>query len=172
MAKNRVADSVTMIRSPWTSTWRPVSLICAERGGIWGPQFCWIEKPSPRCKVILHVNPGAVSSRRRLRSVPLMLELARLAMSSTASRRAYPTSPTRLVQPGLCPRSGFLYFWPIRRNPASGERKPGSSQPVADPVAGKRFQIATGPDSTRDRTGCSWNISLIKRVQAQRLSPA
>jgi hypothetical protein len=31
---------------------------------------------------------------------------------------------------------------------------------------------AADTDSTRDRIGCSWNISLKKRVQAQRLSPA
>jgi hypothetical protein len=41
--------------------------------------------------------------------VGVPLELPGLQQRSKSSRRAYPSPPTRLVQPGLCPRSGFLY---------------------------------------------------------------
>jgi hypothetical protein len=82
-------------------------------------------------------------------------------MSSTASRRAYPSPPIRLVQPGRCPRSGFLCFGVlIRRNPAARWMRAGS------PSAGTVGLIATAGesqaaacDSTPDRIGCSWPLA-------------
>jgi hypothetical protein len=50
------------------------------------------------------------------------------------------------------------------KKPGQRGCRPGSSQPVADPVAGKRScQVATGFDSTRDWIGCSYFDSAYSK---------
>jgi|SoimicMinimDraft_4_1059732.scaffolds.fasta_scaffold03056_2 hypothetical protein len=59
----------------------------------------------------------------------------------------------------------------VSKKPDRGGRGRVSCQRInAD--AGAFCVRTTDVDSTRDRIGCSWNINLKKRVQAQRLSPA
>jgi len=80
-----------------------------------------------------------------------------MGLASDASIRIFPS-----LSLGRPKRPGLLYEKPG----LARERRPGPSQPdqVLIPVTEAAFHTATGPNSTRDRIGRSWNISLEKRV--------
>ena len=80
-----------------------------------------------------------------------------MGLASDASIRIFPASAS------VAPNGRGIFM----RNPAWLVKEDrGLSQPdqVLIPVTEAELLTATGPNSTRDRIGRSWNISLEKRV--------